>query len=164
MPHSKEADLGTETSLNCVVNKLGGRHLIFRTQLETWHLIPKPYALISDFSGPVWFFYGLGQIWLTHKKYRDYDGWTARVSRLGSENVIKLLDRLEDSLVDFTHYCNVEGLEGTIVVEPAIIEFHWTFGYSLAKEKMKPEKSSMIEEKFNRLVEAFLEAKADLRI
>lgn len=151
-------------ALNCVVKKLGGRHLIFRTQLTPWKIIPRPYALISDFSGPVWFFYGLGQIWITHKKYHEYDGWTARVSRIGSDKIQQLLDQLESPISSFTHYCNEHGIEGTIVIEPGIIEFHWTFGYDLPQEKRKPEKSLTIEKQFQQLVDEFMAAKSELRI
>ena len=154
----------SDAELNRVIKKFGGRHLIFRTQLESWNLIPKPYALISDFCGPVWFFYGMGQIWLTHKKARTYDGWTARVSRFGSENVIRLLDQLEDDITDFTHFCNEHGIEGTILLDPGIIEFHWTFGYELKQEKQKPERSNPLEARFKALTEKFLEAKQELRI
>ncbi|MEL7496654.1 MAG: hypothetical protein AAFN77_03540 [Planctomycetota bacterium] len=156
--------LSTQDSLNRVIKTLGGRHLIFRTQLDPWILIPKPYALISDFRGAVWFFYGLGQIWLTHKKYAEYDGWTARVSRLGSEKVKKLLDQLQGPITEFTHFCNEEGIEGTIVLDPGIIEFHWTFGYALKAEKEKPEKAHPVEAHFKTLVDAFLAAKSELRI
>lgn len=161
-----ETSQGTKVdeSLNKVIKTFGGRHLIFRTQLETWRILPRPYALISDFAGPVWFFYGLGQIWITHKKHKEYDGWTARVSRFGNEKVVQLLDHLETPITEFTHYCNEHGIEGTIVLEPGIIEFHWTFGYDLRAEKLKPEKASPIEDQFQTLVDAFLQAKGELRL
>lgn len=145
--------------LNRIVKRLGGRHLIFRTQLRSWGFVPKSYALVSDFCGPVWLFYGLGQIWFTHKKFQQYDGWTARVPRLGGAKVVALLQKLEPALTEFTHHCNTNGIEGTLVIEPAIIEFHWTFGYSLKKEKMKPEACGLLDGEFQKLVDAFLIAK-----
>ena len=145
---------------NRVIKRFGGRHLIFRTRIETgWHLLPRSYALISDFSGPVWFFYGLGQIWITHTKFKKYDCWTARVPRLGGSKLVKLLTALEPALITFTNHCNENGIEGTIVVEHDLIEFHWTFGYSLEKEKMKPEQSDVLDTQFNKLVEEFVASK-----
>jgi hypothetical protein len=150
--------------LNRIIKRFGGRHLIFRTQLGGWRLLPRSYALVSDFCGPIWFFYGLGQIWLTHKKYQQYDGWTARVPRLGGGKVVQLLDVLKPALTEFTHHCNETGIEGTVVVEPSLIEFHWTFGYSLEKEKLKPEQSDVLDAQFKILVDAFLAAKKSLAI
>ena len=78
------ADPDDAQVLNRVIKRFGGRHLIFRTQLgDSWRVLPKPYALVSTFRGPVWFFYGIGQVWVTHKKYREFDGWMARVPRMG---------------------------------------------------------------------------------
>ena len=142
---------------NRVIKRFGGRHLIFRTRLETgWRILPRSYALISDFAGPIWFFYGLGQIWITHTKFRRYDCWTARVPRLGGSKLVKLLTVLEPALTEFTNHCNENGIEGTVVVEHHLIEFHWTFGYSLEKEKMKPEQADVLDFQFNKLVTAFV--------
>ena len=146
--------------LNKVIKRFGGRHLIFRTQLgEGFRFLPRPYGLVSTFRGPVWFFYGLGQVWLTHKKYHDFDGWMARVPRIASPKIVKLLDNLETQLTEFTHHCNENGIEGTLVIEPTTIEFHWTFGYSLDKEKLKTEESEMLDHQFKKLVDKFLEVK-----
>jgi hypothetical protein len=151
------------STLNRIIKRFGGRHLIFRTQLQkNWRVLPRSYGLVSDFCGPVWFFYGLGQIWVTHKKYRQYDGWTARVPRIGGAKIVKLLDSLESAITEFTHHCNTNGIEGTLVLEPEVIEFHWTFGYSLEKEKMKPEECGLLDSDFEKLVDAFLIAKESL--
>lgn len=156
--------LGSEAELNKVIKRFGGRHLIFRTQLQDWQWMPKPYALVSDFCGPVWFFYGLGQIWLTHRKHQVYDGWTARVSRFGGQQVVALLDELESPISEFTHFCNEHGIEGTILLDPGIIEFHWTFGYELKQEAMKPQQATLLEHQFQHLTDQFLKAKQELRI
>jgi hypothetical protein len=149
--------------LNRIIKRFGGRHLIFRTQLgEGFRIIPKPYALVSTFRGPVWFFYGLGQVWITHKKYHDFDGWMARIPRISADKVTKLLDKLENQISEFTHHCNEHGIEGTILVEPTTIEFHWTFGHSLEKEKMKDEASNILDDQFQKLVDAFLIAKEQI--
>ena len=146
-----------QSVVNRVIKRFGGRHLIFRTSMEPgWRILPRSYALVSDFIGPVWFFYGLGQIWVTHKKFKRYDGWTARIPRFGGAKLVELLEKLESELIEFTHHCNQNGIEGTVVLEPSLIEFHWTFGYSLEKEKMKPEQSDALDAQFNKLVEAFV--------
>ena len=149
-----------QSPVNRVIKRFGGRHLIFRTSMESgWRILPRSYALVSDFTGPVWFFYGLGQIWVTHKKFKRYDGWTARVPRFGGAKFVDLLTKLESELIEFSHHCNKNGIEGTVVLEPNLIEFHWTFGYSLEKEKMKPEQSDTLDAQFNKLVEAFVSCK-----
>ena len=146
-----------QSVVNRVIKRFGGRHLIFRTSMEPgWRILPRSYALVSDFIGPVWFFYGLGQIWVTHKKFKRYDGWTARIPRFGGAKLVELLEKLESELIEFTHHCNQNGIEGTVVLEPSLIEFHWTFGYSLEKEKMKPQQSDALDTQFNKLVEAFV--------
>lgn len=154
---SEQANSGNQSVVNRVIKRFGGRHLIFRTSMETgWRLLPRSYALVSDFTGPVWFFYGLGQIWITHTKFKQYDSWTARVPRLGGSKLVKALTKLEPALTEFTHHCNENGIEGTVVVEDDLIEFHWTFGYSLEKEKMKPEQSDVLDSQFEKLVAAFV--------
>ncbi len=146
-----------QSLVNRVTKRFGGRHLIFRTQTQSgWRILPRSYALVSDFAGPVWFFYGLGQIWVTHKIFKRYDGWIARVPRVGSSKLTALLTNLESALTEFTNHCNENGIEGTVVLEPSLIEFHWTFGYSLEKEKMKPEQSDTLELEFRKLVDAFV--------
>lgn len=154
---SNPNDADELSPVNRVIKRFGGRHLIFRTSMEAgWRILPRSYALVSDFTGPVWFFYGLGQIWITHKKFKRYDGWTARVPRIGGAKLVDLLGELESALIEFTHHCNENGIEGTVVLEPNLIEFHWTFGYSLEKEKMKPEQSDVLDTQFNKLVKAFV--------
>jgi len=157
---STSSSRDNQSPVNRVIKRFGGRHLIFRTSMESgWRILPRSYALVSDFTGPVWFFYGLGQIWVTHKKFKRYDGWTARVPRFGGAKFVDLLSKLESDLIEFTHHCNENGIEGTVVLEPSLIEFHWTFGYSLEKEKMKPEQADTLDTQFNKLVEAFVGCK-----
>ena len=150
--------------LSRVVKRFGGRHLIFRTQKGTWSVRPRPYALVSTFRGPVWFFYGLGQVWVTHKKYRDFDGWMARVPRVPAPKLIRLLDKLLSPLTEFTHYCNEHGIEGTIVIEANVIEFHWTFDYSVEKESMKQTHTDILDDPFQKLADSFRQAKTELAI
>lgn len=150
-----QSDSG-EQVLNRVIKRFGGRHLIFRTQLGKWKVVPRPYGLVSTFRGPVWFFYGIGQVWITHKQYHEYDGWLARVPRIWAPKITTMLDRLEPQITEFTHHCNEHGIEGTIVIEPTLLEFHWTFGYPLEKENLKTEHADMLNAQFHKLVEAFL--------
>ena len=160
---SQELKSGDQV-LNRIIKRFGGRHLIFRTQLGKWTVVPQPRGLVSTFRGPMWFFYGLGQVWVTHKKYHQYDGWLARVPRVWAPKITLLLDKLEPQLTEFTHHCNEHGIEGTVVIEPNIIEFHWTFGYPLKKEKQKIEHANMLDTQFKQLVDAFLVAKEELKL
>jgi hypothetical protein len=159
------ANQGDAKVLNRVIKRFGGRHLIFRTQLgNSWRVLPKPYAMVSTFRGPVWFFYGIGQVWVTHKKYHEFDGWLARVPRVGSPKLISLLDKLEQPLTEFTHFCNENGIEGTIVVEANVIEFHWTFEYAAEKEQMKQDHTDILDAPFKALVDHYLVAKSEVGI
>ena len=150
--------------LNRVIKRFGGRHLIFRTQLGSWRFLPKPYALVSTFRGPIWFFYGIGQVWITHRKYREFDGWMSRVPRMSAPRIVELVDKLENPLTEFTHYCNEHGIEGTIVIEPRVIEFHWTFDYTVEKESMKQSHTDILDAPFKELVDCYLIAKTDLEM
>ena len=149
-------------TLNRIIKRFGGRHLIFRTQHGSWSFLPKPYALVSTFRGPVWFFYGIGQVWITHRKYREFDGWMSRVPRLPAPKVVALLDQLENPLTEFTRCCNQHGIEGTIVIEANVIEFHWTFDYTVEKESMKQTHTDILDAPFQKLVECYLSAKTEL--
>ena len=142
---------------NKVVKRFGGRHLIFRTNTGKKTILPKPYALVSSFTGPDWFFYGIGQVFLTHEKLCEFELWTARLPRSTKikAKLEKLLMNLEPELNGFIGHCNEHGVEGTIVVEENIIEFHWTFGHELEEEKLKDENKSPLEKKFDELVAAF---------
>ena len=143
---------------NKVVKRFGGRHLIFRTKFGKKSILPKPYALVSSFSGGDWLFYGVGQVFITHKELCEFELWNARVPRSAKAGakLSNLLMRLEPELVSFIRHCNEHGIEGTIVVEENVIEFHWTFGQELDKEKMKDENKSPLEKKFDALVAAFV--------
>jgi hypothetical protein len=150
---------------NRIIKRFGGRHLIFRTKTGGWWMIPKPYVLVSSFRGIVWVFYGIGQIWATHKKEGQIEDWIIRKPRFISKTVSNILDKIRPQLVDFIEFCNSQSIEGTIVIERKMIEFHWTFGNEpLPKEKQKPENSETLDSNFNDLVEAFLKAKKDLGI
>ena len=109
-------------------------------------------------------FYGIGQVWVTHKKYREFDGWLSRVPRISSPKLVAILDRIEPTITEFTHYCNENGIEGTIVVESKVIEFHWTFDYTVEKEKQKQNKTNILDVPFRKLVDAYLEAKQNIGI
>lgn len=160
--NTSRTGMGTDKQ-NKIIKRFGGRHLIFRTKVGGWWMVPKPYLLISSFRGPVWVFYGAGQIWFTHKKDREIENWFVRRPRLGSKVLSKILDRLEPQLKDFVHFCNSRSVEGTIVIERKVIEFHWTFGNEpLPKEKEKPENAGTLESNFRELVDAFLAAKEEL--
>ena len=160
----KKAEMDAKGDLNKIVKRFGGRHLIFRTKTGGWWITPTPYVLISSFRGPMWVFYGAGQIWLTHKKVREIGGWMARAPRLGSKEVTAILDKIETPIAEFTNYCNEHGIEGTLVVEKKCIEFHWTFGDELELESQKGENASPLDQKFSTLCDCFLEAKSDLGI
>ena len=153
---------GDGNMLNRIIKRLGGRHLIFRTEMGKLRWLPRPYALVSTFRGPVWIFYGVGQIWLTHRKYQEFDGWLSRVPRLPAPRTIELLDSLTDSLTEFTHHCNESGIEGTIVLEPKVLEFHWTFSYDLKLESEKTENTNLLDAPFQKLVDAYLDSKRSL--
>ncbi len=157
-------DHGNEKILNRVIKRFGGRHLIFRTELGSWQFFRKPYALISTFRGPIWFFYGIGQIWVTHKKHREFDGWMSRIPRIPAPKIVQLLDMLKEELTTFTHYCNENGIEGTIIVEAKVIEFHWTFDYTVEKETEKKDKTDILDSPFQKLVDRYLVAKAELQL
>lgn len=154
--------VGEGNMLNRIIKRLGGRHLIFRTEMGKLRWLPRPYALVSTFRGPVWLFYGVGQIWLTHRKYQSFDGWLSRVPRLPAPRTIELLDSLKDPLTEFTHYCNENGIEGTIVLEPKVLEFHWTFGYDLKRESQKTENTNLLDQPFQQLVDHYIECKKQL--
>ncbi len=146
---------------NKVVKRFGGRHLIFRTNVGKKSLLPKPYALVSSFKGSDWLFYGVGQLFLTHEDLGEFELWTVKVPRRvkPKAQLEKLLMALEPELCSFIGHCNEHGIEGTIVVEENVIEFHWTFGQELKEENLKDENKSPLDKKFDELVSAFLREK-----
>ena len=163
----KEADNGSSTQstgANKVIKRFGGRHLIFRAKQGGWWLAPRPYVLVSSFRGPIWMFYGAGQIWVTHKKIREIGGWMARVPRLNNKKVLKILDAIENELSAFINFCNEHGIEGTIVIESKVIEFHWTFGDELDKESQKKEHTSPLDQQFQTLCDRFQQVKQELGV
>lgn len=144
-------------SANKVVKRFGGRHLIFQACVAKKSLLPRPYALVSSFRGSDWFFYGIGQVFVTHRLLGEFESWEARVPRSSkpAAKLEKLLMELEPELGAFIRHCNEHGIEGTIVVEENVIEFHWTFGHELEQEKLKAENKSQLELKFDALVAEF---------
>ena len=149
---------------NRIVKKFGGRHLIFRTTPNSMRILPRPYVLVSSFRGPIWVFYGLGQVWLTHKKLHEFAGWMARAPRLRSREVTAITEELGPDLESFINYCNESGIEGTILIEKKVIEFHWTFGFELEKEKLKVENADTLETRFQELVARYLQIKDKLNL
>jgi len=148
-----------------VVKKFGGRHLIFRQKVGGWWVVPKQYLLVSSFRGPVWIFYGAGQIWFTHKKDMEVENWIVRRPRFGAKPIKDILNQILPKLCEFINFCNAQSIEGTIVIERKVLEFHWTFGNApLEKEKKKPENAETIESIFQELVDEFLQAKKTLGI
>ena len=145
---------------NKVVKRFGGRHLIFHTSTHKKSLLPKPYALVSSFRGSDWIFYGVGQVFLTHEALGEFEGWIARVPRRSKSHAMfeKLVMTLEPELNAFIAYCNEHQIEGTIVLEEHVIEFHWSFGHELEQEKLKDENKSPLAKKFDELVAAFASA------
>lgn len=160
LSHEEENRVGKG---NQIIKRFGGRHLIFRTKVGGWWFVPKPYVLISSFRGPVWIFYGMGQIWATHTKDREIEDWIVRRPRFVSKAVCRILNRMEPQLKDFIQFCNSQSIEGTLVIEKKVIEFHWTFGNEpLPKEKEKPDNSETLDSNFQDLVHEFLAAKREL--
>ena len=158
----EEKTLGKQ---NKIIKKFGGRRLIFRQKVGGWWLIPKPYTLVSSFRGPIWIFYGAGQIWLTHKKETEIEGWFVRRPRVASKTVSNILNEIMTPLTGFIKHCNDLSIEGTVVIEKKVLEFHWTFGNEpLEAEKKKPECTSSLENNFQELVDAFLAAKEKLAV
>ena len=151
----------TADAENKVVARFGGRHLIFRTNTGEKSIFPKPYALISSFRGPSWFFYGIGQVFLTHEKLGEFENWMARIPRTAKSHALleKRVMGLEPELSAFIGYCNEHEIEGTIVLEESVIEFHWTFGHKLEEETQKCENKSSLESHFGELVDAFVTKK-----
>jgi len=149
---------------NKVVKRFGGRHLIFRTNAGKKSILPKPYALVSSFRRTDWLFYGVGQVFLTHEKLGQFQNWMARVPRGAKShaNLEKLLMSMEPELNSFIDHCNEHGIEGTIIIEENVIEFHWTFGEELEEEKLKDENKSPLAKKFDDLVAAYLREKKNV--
>lgn len=138
-----------------VIRKLGGRHLIFRAHPGPFKFLPRPGILISPFQGPVWFFYGMGQVWLTHRKSETYSGWRSRVPRVGAGKLAALVSQLRPELETFIDFCNEHGIEGTLLFESRVVEFHWVFGFELEEEKGKPEHADALYDHFVRLARRF---------
>ena len=138
-----------------IIRRYGGRHLIFRNKSDRLSLLPRPYLLISSFTGAVWVFYGLGQIWITHKKIDKIENWIVRSPRLRSKKLGRVYQAMRPHLENFIRFCNNNQLEGTLVVEQKVLEFHWTFGPERSIEKHKDEHSNLMETQFDQLVAHF---------
>ncbi len=148
-------DLKTAPASARIIKRYGGRHLIFRTKPDGMAILPRPYLLISSFKGAVWVFYGLGQIWITHKKIDRIENWIVRSPRIRSKKLQHVFQALRPDLLEFIHFCNENHLEGTLVLEPKVLEFHWTFGPEKAIEKHKDEHAGLMEAQFEILVSKF---------
>ncbi len=159
---AEEHDRVQYQSLNKIIKRYGGRHLIFRTKVGGWWFMPRSYALVSSFRGMVWAFYGIGQIWLTHRKTEKIGGWMTRRPRLGSSKIKQMIDAMEPQLAEFVSFCNENGIEGTVAIETKAIEFHWTFGFELSDETKKKEHCESVNAKFESLVKRFTEVQAKL--
>ena len=159
-----DSDQPAAGQVNKIIKRFGGRHLIFRTKTGGWWILPKPYILISSFRGPVWVFYGAGQIWVTHKKLREISGWMVRAPRFENKTVTQIVDKLEPEIAEFINFCNEHGIEGTLVIERRVIEFHWTFGDELDLEKHKKEQADTLESKFQSLCDDYVAVKSELGI
>ncbi|MEZ6093102.1 MAG: hypothetical protein R3C03_02525 [Pirellulaceae bacterium] len=118
-------------------------------------MIANPYAFVSSVSGPVWFFYGIGQIWLTHEKSGAIDGWQIRLPRVRAKQFDATIQSLKEPLTSFVQFCNEHQIEGTIVLEQYEIEFHWLFGQGMKGGKQEPQLQNEIEKQFAILAEAF---------
>ncbi len=170
-PKSETAIVGANKNVDgsgqvdeAVLRKFGGRLLIFRTTPSSFRLWPRPYVMISSFRGPVWMFYGAGQVWITHKKFREFSGWMARVSRFRNKAVLDIANQMTSDLESFVDYCNEHGIEGTLLIEAKVIEFHWTFGFDLEKENQKNEHAADVEAQFRKLSQHFVAVKQELGI
>lgn len=155
----------TAGAQNKIVKRFGGRHLIFRQKTGGWWIVPKPYILVSSFRGPIWVFYGAGQIWLTHKKVEQLKSWIVRKPRFASKTVTDILNQIKPQVANFVDYCNEHSIEGTLVIEKKVLEFHWTFGNApLPKEKEKPDNALDLDTIFKELVDSYLMAKTTLGV
>lgn len=153
--NGNESQRAAETVRKKIVQRAGGRHLIFRIKNERMSLLPKPYALISNIEGSIWIFYGVGQIWITHRKLRKIRDWHVRVPRLTSKRVIEIIEKLEKDIEDFIEHVDNQGLIGTLVVERKVIEFHWTVPKAVADTQPNLDRKTVIDLQFNKLATTF---------
>lgn len=139
-----------------VIRKARGRHLVYRKSHGSLWFLPHPYALISNIEGSLLAFYGIGQLWATHRKLRRINDWYVRVPRFISKRIISLIDELEPHIDDFIEAVEQLGIIGTLIIERRVIEFHWTVpGGSARTTDTEAHPDSVIDAHFNRLASAF---------
>lgn len=83
----------------------------------------------------------------------------ARTPRVRSKEVTAITEKIEPELNSFIGFCNEHGIEGTVLIEKEVIEFHWTFGFELEQEAKKGEHADDLESHFQAVVEAYKKAK-----
>ena len=139
-----------------VMTRAGGRHLVFRINEGRHWFLPRPYALISNIEGSILVFYGVGQIWITHRKLRRINDWLVRVPRFVSKKIITIVDQLEPDIAEFIEHVQHLDLIGTLVVERKVIEFHWTVPRNRRDgSDPRPDPQPIIDLNFNQLATAF---------
>ena len=139
-----------------VIQKAGGRHLVFRIKRGPWWFLPKPYALISNIEGSILFFYGIGQIWVTHKKERRINDWMLRVPRFISKRINWLVNELQPEIVKFIDQIQEVEIIGTLIIERRVVEFHWTVPRQQRHASVPDEdRVQIINDAFNRLAKEF---------
>jgi len=139
-----------------VIKQAGGRHLVFRINRGPWWFLPKPYAMISNIEGSLLLFYGMGQLWATHRKQRIINDWIVRVPRLISKRIVGIVDELEKEIAEFVEKIDELGVIGTIMIERHVIEFHWTVPRQQRNDP-RTDLHSTVDREFNRLAKAYAE-------
>ena len=141
-----------------VSHRLMGRHLMFRLNKNRLRFWPKPYVILSSIEGPIWVFFGAGQLWLTHRRVRRINEWLLRIPRFRSPKLMKLIDRLEPDLVEFIEYCESQDIIGALFIERELIEFHWSLRKRECQDKGdRKNREVIIDPQFNRLAQRFAE-------
>ncbi len=139
-----------------IVRRAGGRHLVFRIQRPRNWLVPRPYALISNIEGPLWMFYGVGQVWITHRRIKRIRDWTLRVPRVVSHRIIELVGKLEQDIDRFISQIEDQDLIGTVLIDRRTIEFHWTVPRDQREDSTNASKrQAVVDLHFNQLATAF---------
>ena len=138
-----------------VIAKAGGRHLVYRINRGPWWFLPKPYAMISNIEGSVLFFYGVGQIWVTHKRIRRINEWWLRVPRFISKRLVGVIDTLEPQISEFIDRVDELEVIGTLLIERRVIEFHWTVPRGQRNDSNDARRKAVIDKEFNKLAKCY---------
>lgn len=139
-----------------IVTRAGGRHLVFRINEGRHWFLPRPYALISNIEGSILVFYGIGQIWVTHRKLRRINDWLVRVPRFVAKRIVRIVDGLEPDIAEFIEHIQHLDLIGTLIIERKVIEFHWTVPRNRRDgSDPLPDPQAIIDLNFNNLATAF---------